>query len=256
MKNRSDSTQDPESPSRTPPGSLPRQLSTKSRTGQPSAAITPIDEGYESIAKTPSRPPKSPSLSKDNHGPRSKIPPAVSERTSSLPKCPLGSQASPSSTSQQGYDAATAAQVAPYQTIEIAPPESQAPSLSDSSPGASPLYQQPTSNRGVGQDKRFDCYDNINIKNTPATSETMLAAERSTSESADQNPTLEVDAAKMLHSEIDAGGMGCQDIDKAVQERKEFYNEIEQSGVVLLRVQSIGDGDNQGKKNISSPKIG
>lgn len=251
MKNRSDSTVELEKT----PGTLSRQSSTKSNKGQPGTVITPIDDGYESIV-LPSRPNRAPETSVQDSSYDSISPPRqpVSPALDSPSKCPLSVPASfqsppdrppkPGEYSPHKTDHQTT-HVAPYDMVDIAKTSSQSSLTSDSgSPskqqGTSAIYQQPTSIK----EARFDTYDNVNIKNIPATPPAVPTRQSSLP----KQLSNEVDVS--TGHEIDAGGMGCGTIEEAVKERKDFYKEVDQQGVVVLEKKEE-ESSNDGKGLVS-----
>lgn len=250
IKNRSDSTVESEKT----PDTLSRHSSTKSNRGQPGTVITPIDEGYESII-LPSRPNKAPETSVQDSSYDFVSPPRqpVSPASDSPSKCPLSVPASfqspparppkPGEFSPHNIDPQTT-QVAPYDMVDITKTSSQSSLTSESgSPsrqqGTSAIYQQPTSMK----EARFDTYDNVNIKNIPAAPPTVPSSEYSPSK---QLGLSNEDGVSTGH-EIDAGGMGCGNIEEAVKERKDFYKEVvDQEGVVLLEKKEETSNDGKG----------
>lgn len=206
------------------------------------------DEGYEAVQmpQRPSKPKPAPAT------PPEYVAPPV------RPQKPSGSTN-------------TAATASPYQMVEIIPPkdEGQEPSagwvegsgdpLSSHRPprppkpgsfsGSQPddssnIYQQP---RAASRD---DIYDNVKIKNLPLASKDGQTSSLETNVSGiiknDVDSSLSHEEFKKVEEatdgklEIDSGGMGCQNIEKAMEERRQVLKETEtKEGVVLLSVQKL-----------------
>lgn len=123
---------------------------------------------------------------------------------------------------------------------------------------SSNIYQQPPTPFSV----THDIYDNVHITNAPLTSNAGQTTSGFSTHTGDANEggvlengapssSQEVNSAKEEATdgtlEIDSGGMGCINIQKAMEERRQILKETEtKEGVVLLSVQNVKE-ENAGR---------
>ncbi|CAH3194613.1 unnamed protein product, partial [Porites evermanni] len=220
-----------------------------------------IDDGYEAV-QMPYRPPKpisTLSTPTDNSSSEYFTRPSPSSNDST------SQQAAPPVRPGRGGSSSSNA----YETVEIFPSKrggkdtssdsSSTSSLSSSSSSSKPprppkpgsvsetqdddsssIYQQPPAPVSVTP-ARDDVYDNVHIRNIPLATNT----------TANEGAVIQNEAPSQSHSvdpmkeeatdgklELDSGGMGCTNIQKAMEERRQILMETEtKEGVVLLSVQ-------------------
>ena len=220
------------------------------------------DDGYEAV-KMPQRPTQQkpvPGIPADNSPSEYFTPPSRPQKPSSPNASPVNSSVhqQPVPPVRPGRSSSSSANA--YETVQIfpskhgdkdsesgdslsldKPPRPPKPSQFDDS---SSIYQQPRAPVSVIT-PRDDVYDNVHIKNTPLSSKDAPTSAGKTNKSSTVGIAVgssdkrneEAPDGKL---EIDSGGMGCRNIESAMEERRQILKEMEtKEGVVLLSVQKV-----------------
>ena len=145
---------------------------------------------------------------------------------------------------RQGGDLTRSQGSTPEQSVPRRPPKPG--SAIQGSPGSPEnVYQQPQA-----AFSREDIYDNFRLKNTPVSQEGVHKATADTVDSFVDEDEQDAGGRRkkkktapkerepdVTVQEIDAGGMGCNSIEVAIQERRRLLETETEGGVVLLSVQ-------------------
>ena len=237
------------------------------------------NDGYEAVQLPQwSKSKPAPTKRAEHSSPDSGGPPPRPHKPSELSNTPGIDDSAPKQTVPpvRSTRSSSSSSVSPYETVEIVPPKREgldgggsehkpprppkpgndtASDLDDSSS----IYMQPPAPVSVIS-PRDDVYDNVHIKNIPlaarggpstilgtSTGETKesgvtendIASSRSQEVKGDKTSATEGETTDGS-LEIDSGGMGCKNITKAMEERRQVLKETEtKEGVVLLSMQKL-----------------
>lgn len=222
------------------------------------------DDGYEAV-KMPQRPTQQkpvPGIPAENIPSDYFTPPSRPQKPSSTNALSVNSSAHEQTVLPVRPGRSSSSSSNAYETVEIfqskhgdkdsegggdslsshKPPRPAKPSQLDDS--SESIYQQPRAPVSVIT-PRDDIYDNVHIKNTPLSSKDAQTLAGKANESgtvgiavgSSDKTNQETTDGKL---EIDSGGMGCRNIESAMEERRQILKEMEtKEGVVLLSVQKV-----------------